>query len=105
MQTLAIGSKLLFYNCLLYALAYAVALRTTFFFASGRAEETIYFRCFGGFAAKTTEKDNHFHAAAGERRPLRREQACDRLFRLRQGENTVLFRLLLRLRRKSKRKR
>jgi hypothetical protein len=25
-------------------------------FASGRAEETMYFGCFGGFAAKTTEK-------------------------------------------------
>jgi hypothetical protein len=33
-------------------------------FASGRAEETIFFRWFGGFAAKPTEKDSHFHAAA-----------------------------------------
>jgi hypothetical protein len=29
---------------------------TRAFFASGRVEEPMYFRCFGGFAAKTTEK-------------------------------------------------
>jgi hypothetical protein len=40
------------------------------FFASSRAEEAI-FRCFGGFAAKTTEKDRHFLAAAGEKALMR----------------------------------
>jgi 16S rRNA C1402 (ribose-2'-O) methylase RsmI len=44
------------------------------FFASGRAEETVYFRGFGSKATKTTEKERHFLAAAGEKRPLRREQ-------------------------------
>jgi hypothetical protein len=39
----------------------------TAFFASGRAEETVYFGCFGGKAAKTTEKERHFLAAAGEK--------------------------------------
>jgi hypothetical protein len=41
------------------------------FFASGRAEETVYFGCFGGFAAKTTEKDSHFHAAGGDKALMR----------------------------------
>jgi hypothetical protein len=36
------------------------------FFACGRAEETVYFRWFGGKAAKPTEKDSPFLAAAGE---------------------------------------
>jgi hypothetical protein len=34
-------------------------------FASGRAEGNVYFGCSGGLAARTTEKDGHFHAAAG----------------------------------------
>jgi hypothetical protein len=33
------------------------------FFASGRVEGNVSFGCFGGTAAKTTEKDSHFHAA------------------------------------------
>jgi hypothetical protein len=37
------------------------------FFACGRVEEIVYFRCFGGKAAKTTEKDSYFLAAAGEK--------------------------------------
>jgi hypothetical protein len=40
------------------------------FFASGRAEETMYFRCFGGSTAKTTEIDRHFLAAAGGKAPV-----------------------------------
>jgi hypothetical protein len=52
---------------------YAVATATAFF-TSGRVEEPVYFRCFGGEAAKTTEKDRHFLAAAGRQRRLRREQ-------------------------------
>jgi hypothetical protein len=35
-------------------------------FACGSKEESVYFPCFGGFAAKTREKDSHFPAAAGE---------------------------------------
>jgi hypothetical protein len=44
------------------------------FFACGSAEVTVFFRCFGGKAAKTTEIHGFFHAAAGEKRPLWREQ-------------------------------
>jgi hypothetical protein len=38
-------------------------------FACSSKEEIIYFRCFGGETAKTTEKDSNFHAAAGEKIP------------------------------------
>jgi hypothetical protein len=44
-----------------------IAPSTSLRAGSGRAEMDIYFRCFGGFAAKTTEKDSHFLAAAGEK--------------------------------------
>jgi hypothetical protein len=33
------------------------------FFASGRVEENVSFGCFGGNAAKTTEKDSQFLAS------------------------------------------
>jgi hypothetical protein len=35
------------------------------FFASGRVEGNVSFGCFGGKAAKTTEKDGYFLAATG----------------------------------------
>jgi hypothetical protein len=38
--------------------------------ASGRAEENVYFGWFGGFAAKPTEKDGHFLAAAACPEPV-----------------------------------
>ncbi len=56
---------------------YAVGIdagRITGFSASGRVEETLYFRYPGGNAARIAEKDRHSLAAAGEKRPLWREQ-------------------------------
>jgi hypothetical protein len=37
------------------------------FLACGSVEATVYVRCAGGKAARTTEKDCHFHAAAGQK--------------------------------------
>jgi hypothetical protein len=37
-------------------------------------EETVYFRCFGGFAAKTTEKDSQLPCCRRPKKPLRLEQ-------------------------------
>jgi hypothetical protein len=45
--------------------SYAVATASTFF-ACGRVEETVYFRCCGGFAATTPAIDVNFLAAAGQ---------------------------------------
>jgi hypothetical protein len=52
------------------------------FFACGSVVQTVFFRRFGGKAAKTTERNVNFHAAAGEKRLLRREQPRDRVIRV-----------------------
>jgi hypothetical protein len=71
-------------------------------------EETVYFRCFGGFAAKTTKKDSQLPCCRRRKTPVaarKTTQPRSGRIRLRQGEKTVYIRLMLRLCRNIKRKR